>query len=114
MHFQDIHGIERHRLPRLGMGVAVGDADGNGADDLYVAAYGPDVLLAATERGHFRDVTAGAGLGDPRWEQRPPSATSTTTATSTCTSRTTSSSTRRIPPRRASSAASACSAGRPV
>jgi hypothetical protein len=67
MHFQDVtasSGIDFHGW---GMGVAVGDADGNGADDLYVAAYGPDVLLAGDGVGHFRDVTAGAGLGDPRW-----------------------------------------------
>ena len=66
-HFADVtasSGIDFHGW---GMGVAVGDTDGNGADDLYVAAYGPDVLLASDGAGHFRDVTASAVLGDPRF-----------------------------------------------
>jgi hypothetical protein len=50
-----------------GMGVAVGDVDGNGFDDLYVAAYGPDVLLLNDGKKRFTDATARAGLGDPRW-----------------------------------------------
>jgi hypothetical protein len=49
------------------MGVAVGDVDGNGFDDLYVAAYGPDVLLLNDGGKRFTDATARAGLGDPRW-----------------------------------------------
>ncbi len=52
-------------------GVAVGDADGDGWDDLYVSCYGPDVLLlnAAADGGgrRFVDATTPAGLGDPRW-----------------------------------------------
>jgi hypothetical protein len=57
-------GIDFHGW---GMGVAVGDVDGNGFDDLYVAAYGPDVLLLNDGKKRFTDGTAGAGLGDPRW-----------------------------------------------
>ncbi len=48
------------------MGVAVGDVDGNGFDDVYVAAFGPDVLLLGDGR-RFVDATARAGLGDPSW-----------------------------------------------
>jgi len=57
-------GIDFHGW---GMGVAVGDVDGNGFDDIYVAAYGPDVLLLNDGKKHFADATARAGLGDPRW-----------------------------------------------
>jgi hypothetical protein len=49
-----------------GMGVAAGDVDGNGCDDLFIAAYGPDALLLNTA-GRFADATAAAGLGDPGW-----------------------------------------------
>ena len=67
MHFTDVtarSGIDFHGW---GMGVAVGDVDGNGFDDLYVAAYGRDVLLLNDGKKHFTDGTAQAGLGDPRW-----------------------------------------------
>ena len=67
MRFTDVtakSGIDFHGW---GMGVAVGDVDGNGFDDLYVAAYGPDVLLLNDGKKHFTDGTAKAGLGDPRW-----------------------------------------------
>jgi hypothetical protein len=67
MRFTDVtarSGIDFHGW---GMGVAVGDVDGNGFDDLYVAAYGPDVLLLNGGNKRFTDATARAGLGDPRW-----------------------------------------------
>jgi len=50
-----------------GMGVACGDADGDGDLDLYVTNLGPDVFLRNEGGGRFRDATAEAGLGDPRW-----------------------------------------------
>ena len=67
MRFTDVtarSGIDFHGW---GMGVAVGDVDGNGFDDLYVAAYGPDVLLLNDGKKRFTDATARAGLGDARW-----------------------------------------------
>ncbi len=48
-------------------GVAVGDADGDGRDDLFVCRHGPNVLLRNRGDGTFEDVTAAAGLGDDRW-----------------------------------------------
>lgn len=48
-----------------GQGVAVGDYDNDGYDDLYITAYGGNHLLH-NERGtgKFADVTAKAGVGD--------------------------------------------------
>ncbi len=50
-----------------GMAVAVGDADGDGWDDLYVCAFGDNALLRNTGDGRFEDVTEVAGVGDERW-----------------------------------------------
>jgi enediyne biosynthesis protein E4 len=49
-----------------GMGVAVGDYDNDGFDDLYVTCLGPNRLLRNSGKGTFTDVTAKAGVGDPR------------------------------------------------
>jgi hypothetical protein len=47
-------------------GVAVGDYDGNGFLDLYVTAFGPNVLYKNNGDGTFTDVTAAAGVaGNP-------------------------------------------------
>jgi len=45
-----------------GLGVAVGDYDNDGRDDLYITALGGDHLFHNEGGGHFRDVTAAAGL----------------------------------------------------
>jgi len=50
-----------------GTGVAVGDVNGDGFDDLFISAYGPGALLLNTGDGGFRDATADSGLVDPRW-----------------------------------------------
>jgi hypothetical protein len=70
MKFRDVTGAAGITLTRWAMGVAVGDFDADGRDDLYVACFGPDVLLRNTGTAgapRFEDVTAAAGLGDPRW-----------------------------------------------
>src|SRR5262249_26085944 len=47
------------------MGCAVGDYDNDGWPDFYeTAVLGPSHLYH-NEGGHFRDVTAGAGVGNP-------------------------------------------------
>ncbi len=52
-----------------GMGLAVGDYDGDGDPDLYVSNFGPDVLYRNEGDGTFRDVTAEAfpGGAEPDW-----------------------------------------------
>lgn len=50
-----------------GMGVAVGDFDGDGDEDLYVTNVGPDVLYRNDGGGEFRDVTVAAGIDSGGW-----------------------------------------------
>jgi hypothetical protein len=49
------------------MGAAVGDYDNDGDLDLYGANFGPNVLYRNNGQGTFTDVTAEAGVNDPRW-----------------------------------------------
>jgi enediyne biosynthesis protein E4 len=46
-----------------GLGVAVGDFDNDGYDDLFVTAYGQNHLFHNNGNGTFTDVTQKAGLG---------------------------------------------------
>lgn len=52
-----------------GMGVAVGDYNGDGFDDLYITQWPHDLLLRNQGNGTFTEVTAEAGLvfQDARW-----------------------------------------------
>jgi hypothetical protein len=50
-----------------GMGVAIGDYNNDGWDDIYVTCLGPNHLLKNNGNGTFTDVTKKAGVGDPRW-----------------------------------------------
>lgn len=50
-----------------GMGVATGDFNNDGFEDLYVTCLGPDHLLKNNGNGTFTDVTNKAGVSDPRW-----------------------------------------------
>src|SRR5437016_4476660 len=49
-----------------GMGVAVGDYDNDGNDDLFVTAYGQNHLFHNNGNGTFADVTQKAGLQAPK------------------------------------------------
>jgi hypothetical protein len=47
-----------------GMGVAIGDYDNDGRDDVYITALGGDRLFHNEGGGHFRDVTREAGIAN--------------------------------------------------
>jgi hypothetical protein len=69
--FEDVTARVGIELERWAMGVAVGDYDGDGWDDLYVTCWGPDALLrnvAGDDGGRrFVDVAEEAGVADDRW-----------------------------------------------
>jgi len=50
-----------------GMGVAVGDYNGDGFPDLYVTQYPHSILYRNNGDGTFTDVTAKAGVAAPGW-----------------------------------------------
>jgi enediyne biosynthesis protein E4 len=50
-----------------GMGVAVGDYDNDGYEDLFVTAFGGNHLYHNNGNGTFTDVTAKAGVGGSGW-----------------------------------------------
>ena len=50
-----------------GMGIACGDANGDGHVDFYLTNLGPDVLLFGDGKAHFRDVTAQSGITGDEW-----------------------------------------------
>ncbi len=50
-----------------GMGVAAGDVEGDGDQDLFVTNFGGVALLLNDGHAHFTDGTAAAGISDDRW-----------------------------------------------
>jgi len=50
-----------------GMGVATGDYDNDGFEDIYVTCLGSNHLFKNNGNGTFTDVTQKAGVDDPRW-----------------------------------------------
>lgn len=52
---------------RFGMGVAAGDYDADGWQDLYVTNYGRNILYRNNGDGTFSDTTEKAGVASPGW-----------------------------------------------
>ena len=52
---------------RYGMGVAVGDYDNDGFEDLYVTNYGGNILYRNNAGSTFTDVTTSAGVAAAGW-----------------------------------------------
>ena len=49
------------------MGIAVGDYDNDGYQDLYVTNFGPNLIYRNNGDGTFTDVSKRAGVDDKRW-----------------------------------------------
>jgi len=66
-HFVDVTESAHLRKNGWGMGSCVADYNNDGFPDVYITAYGPNVLFRNNGDGTFTDVTASAGVGDARW-----------------------------------------------
>ena len=65
-HFTDVTRGSGLDVEMLGMGVAVGDYDGDGLPDIFVTGIGGNHLFHNEGNGKFREVTESAGVGgDP-------------------------------------------------
>jgi hypothetical protein len=60
--FIDVTAAAGLSLSVYGMGVAIGDYDNDGYDDIFVTAVGQSHLFHNTHNGSFKDVTREAGL----------------------------------------------------
>ena len=63
--FEDVTEKSGLKGAGYGMGVAVGDYDNDGFEDLYVTAYGGNRLYHNNGNGTFTDVTEKSGTGGP-------------------------------------------------
>jgi len=65
--FADVSEAMGVAYPGWGMGVCVGDADGDGYDDLYVTGLGSNRLYRNAGGKRFEDVTEASKLGGGGW-----------------------------------------------
>ena len=65
--FEDVTAMARIVEFRYGQGVAVGDYDNDGFDDIYVTNVGGNTLFHNQGDGTFLEVTGQAGVRDGRW-----------------------------------------------
>ena len=65
--FEDVTEKSGLQGTGYGMGVAVGDYDNDGYEDLYVTAYGGNKLYRNNGNGTFTDVTTIAGVAGSGW-----------------------------------------------
>ena len=65
--FVDVTESAQINVSTWANGVAIGDVNSDGFEDLYITCHGPNVLLINTGKGTFRDATSNSGVGDDRW-----------------------------------------------
>ena len=63
--FTDVTRKSGLAVSMFGMGVAVGDYDNDGHDDIFITALGQSHLFHNSGNGTFTDVTKAAGMGGP-------------------------------------------------
>src|SRR5207237_1191169 len=63
--FTDVTRKAGLAIPMFGLGVAVGDYDNDGFDDLFISGLGQSHLFHNNRNGTFTDVTKAAGLWGP-------------------------------------------------
>lgn len=61
--FVDVASLARVDHVRFGQGIACGDIDNDGFQDIYIGCIGPNLLLRNNGDGTFTDVTVEMGLG---------------------------------------------------
>ena len=65
--FTDVTGAAGMTANFFGMGVAVGDYDGDGRQDVFLSGYDKSILYHNNGDGTFTDVTAESGIMAPGW-----------------------------------------------
>ena len=65
--FTDVSETAGIVTAHYGMGVAVGDIDGDSDADIYVTGFGDNYLFRNNGNGTFSDITDKSGANDPRW-----------------------------------------------
>jgi enediyne biosynthesis protein E4 len=66
-HFRDVTAASGFARRGWGSGVCIADIDNDGADDVYVTAFGADAVWRNTGKGTFADVTTRAGIDETGW-----------------------------------------------
>jgi hypothetical protein len=66
-HFRDVTAASGFDRRGWGAGTCIADYDNDGFRDVYVTAFGADVLWRNTGKGTFVDVTRRAGVEDSAW-----------------------------------------------
>src|ERR1700756_1309624 len=65
--FSDVSKESGLSADLYGQGVAVGDYDGDGYEDVFISGYGKCVLYHNNGNGTFTEVTAGSGIKPTQW-----------------------------------------------
>ena len=65
--FEDVTSASGLGDNRYGMGLAVGDLNNDGFDDVYFSNYGADSLYINQEDGTFENLSQQAGIDNPLW-----------------------------------------------